>query len=377
MRRLVALCGVLAVIGAGTAVALASHGKTARPALPPGPPGRAAGDRVHRRAADPGGARLALGAPRVAHCHLAVLARARGRTAPSAITTQTRSRAAWPRAVPPCSPSCGIPAGASRACSAVRRSRKHAARRLAVMLRALGAQGVVLDLGDVPAADRATLPAFLRDLREGMPASARLMLVIPPITDAASARAHAGYDLRDLSRPAVLVLRAWSPQTVGQAPHPIAALGWYKRTLRYTLAHAPRSRVIVALPTWGALWGPHGVARRTQAELFRLARPAALEQPAGARSRAGRRGRLGRVGSLAAAEARGRARRAGRGRRALGARRRVGGRLARAPARAAYALRICAGGSSSSSPARTSSPHSRQRQAVGGTRPPQPTWAAR
>ena len=45
---------------------------------------------------------------------------------------------------------------------------------------------------------------------------------------------------------------------------------------------------------------------------------------------------------------------------------------------AAYvALRISAGGSSSSSPARTSSPHSRQRQAVGGTRPPQPTCAAR
>ena len=39
--------------------------------------------------------------------------------------------------------------------------------------------------------------------------------------------------------------------------------------------------------------------------------------------------------------------------------------------------RICAGGSSSSSPARTSSPQRRQRHAVGGTRPPQPTCAAR
>jgi spore germination protein YaaH len=162
-------------------------------------------------------------------------------------------------------------------------SRKHVARRLAVMVRALGAQGIVLDLGDVPAADRAALPAFLRDLRERMPASARVLLVIPPITGPASARANAGYDLRDLSRPAVLVLRAWRTQTVSQAPRPIAALGWYKRTLRYTLAHAPRARVIVAVPTWGALWGPHGVARRTQAELFRLAGPGALEQPAGTR----------------------------------------------------------------------------------------------
>ena len=39
--------------------------------------------------------------------------------------------------------------------------------------------------------------------------------------------------------------------------------------------------------------------------------------------------------------------------------------------------RMRAGGSSSSSPARTSSPQRRQRHAVGGTRPPQPTCAAR
>jgi spore germination protein YaaH len=151
------------------------------------------------------------------------------------------------------------------------------------MLRGLGAQGLVLDLGHVPASVRSTLPSFLRDLRTALPASARVLLVVPPISDVASQRANAGYDLRDLSRPATLVLRAWGPRPAADGPRPIASLGWYKRTLRYTLAHAPRSRVIVALPTWGAIWSQSGVVQRTQTQLFRLATPAALQQARGAR----------------------------------------------------------------------------------------------
>ena len=118
----------------------------------------------------------------------------------------------------------------------------------------------MLDLGPVPAADRAALPAFVRDLRAALPPSSRILVVVPPITDRASQRRAAGYDLRDLSRPAMLVLRAWAPKPSSDGPRPIASLAWYKQTLRYTLAHAPRSRVIVALPTWGAVWSASGVA---------------------------------------------------------------------------------------------------------------------
>jgi spore germination protein YaaH len=161
--------------------------------------------------------------------------------------------------------------------------RHQTALRLAVIVRALGAKGLVIDLGKIDPSERLALPAFLRDLRTRLPESARILLVVPPVSDAASRRAAEGYDLRDLSRPATLVLRAWGGTAHATGPHPIASLGWFKRTVRYTLAHAPRSRVIVALPTWGAVWGPSGTSRETQAELFRLAGPAALEDPAGAR----------------------------------------------------------------------------------------------
>ena len=162
-------------------------------------------------------------------------------------------------------------------------TRKRAALRLGAMARAIGAQGLVLELGHVPAADRVALPAFLRDLRAALPAHARLLLVVPPIGDAKTARREPGYDLRDLARPATLVLQAFGGPGHAAGPHPIAALGWYKRVVRYTLAHAPRSRVIIELPTWGAVWGPSGPARDTQATLFHLAKPAALAAPNGAR----------------------------------------------------------------------------------------------
>jgi spore germination protein YaaH len=161
--------------------------------------------------------------------------------------------------------------------------RIHTAMRLAAMVHALGAQGLVVELGQIPAADRAALPAFLRELRVRLPARAQLLLVVPPIGDAATQRREAGYDLRDLSRPATLVLQAFGGRGHAAGPHPIASLGWYKKVVRYTLAHAPRSRVIVELPTWGAVWGPTGPTRATQAALFRLARPSTLLATNGAR----------------------------------------------------------------------------------------------
>ena len=55
---------------------------------------------------------------------------------------------------------------------------------------------------------------------------ARLLLVVPPIGDATTARREDGYDLRDLARPATLVLQAFGGPGHAAGPHPIAALGW-------------------------------------------------------------------------------------------------------------------------------------------------------
>jgi spore germination protein YaaH len=284
MRRVVALVAAVAVIGAGTAVALASRTDGTRATLP---------------AARHGTLQV------IAFTEARPTAPARGSLS-AHLSSLTAISPAWLSLGPNgtisyrdanvFSRGLGIRGAAllpvlrdpeHRIASVLARTslRKRTAFRLSVMVRSLGAQGLVLDLGQVPASDRLLLPALLRDLRAALPASSRILIVVPPIHDRASQRAAAGYDLRDLSRPATLVLRAWGGKHATPGPHPIASLGWYKRTLRYTLAHAPRSKVIVALPTWGAAWTDDGIVRRTQAALFRLATPAALQQAAGARVR--------------------------------------------------------------------------------------------
>jgi spore germination protein YaaH len=282
MRRLIAVAAAVAAIAGGTAVALASRTAGARPDLP-----RARSGPLQviafTEARPTAPARGSLSA------HLASLTA----ISPAWLslgpdgTIAYRDTDAFSRGLAgrgaDVLPVLRDPQRRLSAVLAHTSSRKQAAHRLAVMLRTLGAAGLVLDLGRVPANDRLALPALVRDLRTELPTRSRILIVVPPIHDAASQKAAAGYDLRDLSRPATLVLRTWGGRRANGGPHPIASLGWYKQTLRYTLAHAPRAKVIVALPTWGAAWTAAGVRRRTQAQLFRLASPAALTQAAGAR----------------------------------------------------------------------------------------------
>jgi spore germination protein len=283
MRRLVTIVAALAVVGAGGAVALASHGSASKQAMLPA--ARTGGLQViaFTDATPTPAARGSLSA------HLGSLDAispalfalgANGTIAYRDTNAFAQGLAARGAALYPVlrDPQRRIAQVLARTAT-----RKRTALRLGAMVRALGAQGLVLELGHVPAADRSALPAFLRDIRANLPAHAQLLLVIPPIGDAKTARGEAGYDLRDLSRPATLVLQAFGGRGHAAGPHPIAALGWYKRVVRYTLAHAPRSRVIIELPTWGAVWGPSGAARDTQSTLFHLAKPAALVAPNGAR----------------------------------------------------------------------------------------------
>ena len=335
MRRLILLLVTVVAIGGGAAVALASHGAAAR----------------------------SVGLPAARHDRLQVIAFTEARPTPAARGSLSAHLASLD-AISPAWLSLG-PEGtiAYRDSDAFSRSlatrgaailpvlndpqqrisrlladppmRRRTALRLGVILRALGAQGIVLDLGRIDPSERLALPAFVRDLRAQLPETSRVLIVVPPISDAASRSAAAGYDLRDLSRPATLILRAWGGTGHASEPHPIASLGWFKRTVRYTLAHAPRSRVIVALPTWGAIWGPNGRHARDAGRPVPARRPGRARAACRRPDRAERPGRVGRVRSLAAAEARGRACGARRRRRAVGARRRVDRRLARTADRSA------------------------------------------
>jgi hypothetical protein len=161
--------------------------------------------------------------------------------------------------------------------------RRRLAVRLGVALGALGARGVVLDWRDLPPASRAAYPAFVHELRVELGQASQIIVTVPPVRTLVALRRGA-YDLRALSRPARLLVLAWNEHGPRSAPGPVASLAFWKKTLRTVLRAAPRSRVLMGVPTWGWRWGAvAGAQQATQAELFPKATQTALSRPYGAK----------------------------------------------------------------------------------------------
>ena len=161
--------------------------------------------------------------------------------------------------------------------------RRRLAVRLSVALRALGARGVVLDWRDLPLTARAHYPMFVHELRVELGQEAQIIVTVPPVRTMLALRTGA-YDLRALSRPARLLVLAWNEHGPRSEPGPVASLAFWKQTLRTVLRAAPRSRVLMGVPTWGWRWSAGaGAEQATQAELFPKATQLALSRPYGAR----------------------------------------------------------------------------------------------
>jgi spore germination protein YaaH len=163
------------------------------------------------------------------------------------------------------------------------RLRRRLAMRLSVALRALGARGVVLDWRDLPPAARRSYPVFVHELRVALGTRAQIVVTVPPLRTRRALRTGS-YDLRALSRPARLLVLAWNQHGPRSEPGPVASLAFWKQTLRTVLRAAPRSRVLMGVPTWGWQWTAASGARRvSQAQLFPKATQTALMRPYGAR----------------------------------------------------------------------------------------------
>lgn len=163
--------------------------------------------------------------------------------------------------------------------------RRALALRLGVALRALGARGVVLDWRDLPLDVRGRYATFVGELRQELGPKSQIVVTVPPVRTLRALREGA-YDLRALAGPARVLVLAWNEHGPRSEPGPVASLAFWKQTLRTVLRAAPRSRVLMGVPTWGWRWStdPAGGAQQaTQAQLFPEATEIALQRPYGAR----------------------------------------------------------------------------------------------
>ena len=166
-----------------------------------------------------------------------------------------------------------------------RSMRRQLVLRLGVALRALDARGIVLDWRELPVAARKTYPAFLRELQAELGTKAQIVVTVPPVRTKRALRTGS-YDLRALARPARLLVLAWNQHGPRSEPGPVASLAFWKQTLRTVLRAAPRSRVLMGVPTWGWQWhatAGSGAEQATQAQLFPKATEKAMQRRYGAR----------------------------------------------------------------------------------------------
>ena len=141
----------------------------------------------------------------------------------------------------------------------------------------------MLDWRDLPAGARGKFAVFVHELRVQLGERAQILVTVPPVRTLRALRTGA-YDLRALARPARLLVLAWNEHGPRSEPGPVASLAFWKKTLRTVLRVAPRSRVLMGVPTWGWQWSAGaGAEQATQAQLFPRATETALQRPYGAR----------------------------------------------------------------------------------------------
>lgn len=142
--------------------------------------------------------------------------------------------------------------------------------RLAAALKTVDADGVILDVDEVPPSGRQALPALVRTLRKLLGEDATIIVSVPA---AAALDTDTGYDLRDLARPALVLVDAYGEHGPDTAPGPVASLEWFRSVVRAAVNAAPRGRLLLGIPTWGYRWRGDDVFRVSQA----LAYPALSE----------------------------------------------------------------------------------------------------
>ena len=137
--------------------------------------------------------------------------------------------------------------------------------RLAAGLKTVHADGVVLDVDDVPGSGREAYPQLVRTLRKLLGEDATIIVSVP----ASAALGWAtGYDLRDLSRPALVLVDAYGEHGPDTDPGPVASLEWFRTVVRAAVHAAPRERLVLGIPTWGYRWEQDGVQRVSQAQTY-------------------------------------------------------------------------------------------------------------
>src|SRR6478672_5632596 len=121
------------------------------------------------------------------------------------------------------------------------------------------ADGVVLDLENLPAAARALYPAFVSECKQALGPQKQVMVALPAADRGSAADLLAGYDLTALGRSADRVIwMAYDEHTADGEPGPVASLSWVRNGLGLVTSLVPRGKVLLGVGGYGYSWPAKG-----------------------------------------------------------------------------------------------------------------------
>lgn len=143
-------------------------------------------------------------------------------------------------------------------------SRRDAVEALTELGRQSGVEGMVLNLENVPPADREALSAFTAQLATALRVQGmRLAVAVAAKTsDRPDDPFRGAYDYPALGRVADAIwLMTYDEHYRLGPPGPVASFGWVEQVVRYATGAVEPARLVLGLPAYGYLWSREGPAR--------------------------------------------------------------------------------------------------------------------
>lgn len=119
--------------------------------------------------------------------------------------------------------------------------------------------GVNIDIENVTEAQRSDYVAFVRLLREKLPAGKRIVVAVSANPYGKTEGWPGSYDYAGLARYCdYLFLMAYDESYAGSAPGPVASISFVERSIQYALTKVSKDKLVLGLPFYGRIWSTTG-----------------------------------------------------------------------------------------------------------------------
>lgn len=119
--------------------------------------------------------------------------------------------------------------------------------------------GVNIDIENVTETQRSDYVAFVRLLRDKLPAGKRIVVAVSANPYGSTTGWAGSYDYAGLAKYCdYLMLMAYDESYYGSKPGPVASLSFVEQSIQYALDQVSKEKIVLGLPFFGRIWSSGG-----------------------------------------------------------------------------------------------------------------------